>query len=151
MNTNTKYKTGARAKPTAASIAKWMPLWIGDTRRECMGQPPEFMGMYVNLMMAAWEMDGQLPDDDRLLCRISGATPEQWLEHRQSLANLFVPRNGVWSHNLIRNELHKASNITERRRQASQRGNDARWGAAREAKEKTTALIQKITSDGVPF
>ena len=110
MNTNTRTTARAKAKATAASIAKWMPLWIGDTRRECMGQPPEFVGMYINLLMAAWEAGGHLVDDERQLCRISGASPEQWIEHRQALANLFVPRNGVWSHNLIREELNKAAN-----------------------------------------
>lgn len=84
-----------KTKPTAANISKWMPLWIGDVRRECMGQPPEFIGMYVNLMMAAWEAGGQLQDDERILCRISGASAEQWIEHRQALANLFVPRGGA--------------------------------------------------------
>lgn len=138
----------AKAKATAASIAKWMPLWIGDVRRECIGKPPEFVGMYVNLMMAAWEAGGQMLDDERQLCRISGASPEQWIEHRQALANLFVPRNGMWTHNLIRDELHKAANINERRRAASQKGNEARWESARMAKKATDALMAQIAADG---
>lgn len=141
----------AKSKPTAANIAKWMPLWIGDIRRECMGQPPEFLGMYVNLMMAAWEAGGQLPDDERQLQRIAGASPEQWIECRQALANLFVPRHGVWSHNLIRDELNKALNISERRRAAAQKGNDARWSGNREAKAKTDALMAKFSSSEVPY
>ena len=151
MNTNTRTTARAKAKATAASIAKWMPLWIGDTRRDCMGQPPEFVGMYINLLMAAWEAGGHLVDDERQLCRISGASPEQWIEHRQALANLFVPRNGVWSHNLIREELHKAANISERRRAASQKGNEARWECARMAKQATDALMAQITADGGSF
>ena len=151
MNTNTRKPARAKTKATAANIAKWMPLWIGDTRRECMGQPPEFIGMYVNLLMAAWEAGGHLADDERQLCRISGATPEQWIEHRQALSLLFVPRNGVWSHNLIRDELHKAANISERRRAASQKGNDARWEGAREAKDSADALLAKIAADGVAY
>lgn len=144
MRTNTR----ASGKATAANIAKWMPLWIGDTRRDCMGQPPEFVGMYVNLMMAAWEAGGQLIDDERQLFRISGASPEQWIEHRQALANLFVPRNGVWTHNLIRDELHKAANISERRREASKKGNEARWESAKLAKKATDTLMAQIASDG---
>ena len=140
-----------KPKPTPASISKWMPLWIGDTRRECIGQPPEFLGMYINLLMAAWEAGGLLQDDERQLQRISGASPEQWIEHRQALANLFVPRNGVWSHNLIRNELNKASNISERRSAAAQKGNDARWNSSRVAKAQTDALMAKIATSDVPF
>ena len=132
---------------TAANISKWMPLWIGDIRRETIGQPLEFASMYLNLMMAAWERGGQLPDDEKQLCRISGASSEQWLEHRQALANLFVPRNGTWSHNLIRNELVKAENISARRKAASQKGNDIRWGRGA-SKAETDALMAQITKDG---
>ena len=107
--------------------------------------------MYVNLMMAAWEAGGQLPDDERQLQRISGASPEQWIEYRQQLANLFVPRRGVWSHNLIRDELNKASNISERRRAAAQKGNDARWQTSRTAKAHTDELMAKIAADGMAY
>ena len=103
--------------------------------------------MYVNLMMAAWQAGGQLSDDEKQLHRISGASQAQWIEHRQSLANLFVPRNGTWSHNLIREELVKAANISERRKLAAKKGNDLRWGRGA-AKAATDELINKITQDG---
>ena len=131
---------------TAANISKWMPVWIGDMRRETIGQPPEFTGMYLNLMMAAWENGGQLPDDEKQLRRISGASAEQWIEHRQAIANLFVRRNGTWSHNLIREELVKASNISARRKAASQKGNDMRWGRGT-SKAETDALMAQIAKD----
>lgn len=132
---------------TAPNISKWMPLWIGDIRRETIGQPLEFQAMYMNLMMAAWERGGQLPDDEKQLCRISGASSEQWVEHRQELANLFVPRNGMWSHNLIREELVKAANISARRKAAAQKGNDIRWGRG-PSKVEADALMAQITKDG---
>ena len=132
---------------TSANISKWMPLWIGDMRREVNGYPLEFQAMYVNLMMAAWERGGQLPDNEKQLCRISGASALQWVEHRQALANLFVPRNGVWSHNLIRTELVKAANISARRKVAAQKGNDIRWGRGT-SKAEADALMEKIAKDG---
>ena len=135
---------------TNRKITKWMPLWIGDIRRETNGQPLEFQAMYINLLMAAWERGGQIPDDEKQLMRISGANSEQWFEHRQSIANLFVPRNGVWSHNLIREELVKAENISARRRAASQKGNDIRWGRG-EAKAAANALISQISKDGSAY
>ena len=141
MNTNNK---------TAPNISKWMPLWIGDIRRETIGQPLEFQAMYMNLMMAAWERGGQLPDDEKQLCRISGASSEQWVEHRQELANLFVPRNGVWSHNLIREELAKAATISERRKDASRKGNDIRWGRGA-SKAAADELLNKIAQDGAAY
>jgi uncharacterized protein YdaU (DUF1376 family) len=132
---------------TAANISKWMPLWIGDMRRETIGQPPEFTGMYVNLMMAAWQNGGHLPDDEDQLSRISGATHAQWIKHRQAIANLFVPCDGAWSHNLIREELEKAENISARRKLAAIKGNDIRWGRG-PSKAAAAALMEKITKDG---
>lgn len=135
---------------TNTNIAKWMPLWIGDIRRETNGQPLEFQAMYVNLLMAAWERGGQIPDDEKQLIRISGADQSQWLEHRQALANLFVPRNGTWSHNLIREELVKAENISLRRKAASQKGNDIRWNRG-QAKAATSQLLSKIANDDCAY
>ena len=132
---------------TPANISKWMPLWIGDIRRETNAYPLEFQAMYVNLLMAAWERGGQLPDDEKQLRRISGADAIQWREHRQELANLFVPRNGMWTHNLIRTELVKAENISLRRKEASRKGNDIRWGRG-VAKAQVDALMAQITKDG---
>ena len=132
---------------TPVNISKWMPLWISDLRRDTNGYPLEFHAMYVNLMVAAWERGGQLPDDEKQLCRISGANPAQWLEHRQALANLFVPGRGAWTHNLIREQLVKAENIGVRRKAASQKGNDIRSGRG-PSKVATDALMAQITQDG---
>lgn len=143
MNTNNQ---------TPANISKWMPLWIGDIRRDTIGQPPEFVGMYVNLMMAAWQNGGQLADDEKQLARISGASSEQWIEYRQTLANLFVPRNGTWSHNLIRDELMKAQKISTERSEAGRIGGSKRWSKARGiAKAATDELISKIAQDGAAY
>lgn len=134
---------------TPTNISKWMPLWVGETRRDTIGQPPEFVGMYINLMMAAWQNGGQLPDDEKQLCRISGADSAQWLEHRQALANLFVPMRGMWTHNLIREELAKAYKIREDRAAAGRSGGVNRWNKARSnAKAATDALMAQITKDG---
>ena len=134
---------------TPPNISKWMPLWIGDMRRDTIGQPPEFVGMYLNLMMVAWQNGGQLPDDERQLRRISGADAIQWREHRQALANLFVPVGVTWTHNLIREELAKAYQIREDRAAAGRSGGVNRWTKARtQAKEATDALMAQITKDG---
>ncbi len=136
---------------TPVNIAKWMPLWIGDIRRETIGQPLEFIGMYVHLMMAAWENGGQLPDDEKHLYRTSGAaSAQQWMEHRQGLANLFVPGRGMWTHNRIRDELMRAANVSKRRRDASQKGNDIRWGRG-ESKAAADSILAKISKDGTAY
>ena len=127
----------------------WMPLRIGDLRRETNAFPLEFQAMYVNLLMAAWEHGGQLPDDEKQLRRLSGADVAQWREHRQALANLFVPIHGTWTHNTIRNELLKGQKIREERIAAGRNGGVNRWAKARsKAKTETDALMAQITKDG---
>lgn len=134
---------------TPANISKWMPVWIGDMRADTIGQPPEFIGMYVNLMMAAWQNNGCLPDDERQLFRISGADAAQWNEYRQALANLFVPGTGMWTHNKIREELAKANKIRDERAAAGRSGSTSRWTKARaNAAAATDALMAKIGKDG---
>ena len=134
---------------TPLNISKWMPLWVGDMRRDTIGQPPEFVGMYLNLMMVAWQNGGQLPDDERQLRRISGADAIQWREHRQALANLFVPIGSAWTHNLIREELAKAYQIREDRIAAGRAGGVNRWTKARKnAKTVADALMEQIQNDG---
>ena len=129
-------------------VGVWLPITISDMRRDTMGYPPEFTGMYLNLMMAMWQNNGQLSDDEIYLCRISGATHEQWLRHRQDLANLFVPGDDMWTHNGIRNELRKAGQISESRQIAGKKANEVRWAKERAAKETTSELMAKIAADG---
>lgn len=134
---------------TPANISKWMPVWIGDIRRETIGQPPEFVGMYLNLLMAAWQNGGHLPDNEAHLRRISGADAVQWREYRQELANLFVPVGNSWTHNLIREELAKAHKIRSDRATAGRAGGVSRWNKARtNAQGVTDNLMAKITQDG---
>lgn len=131
-----------------AKIGVWMPLMIGDVRRDTLGMPAEFTGMYVNLMMAMWQNNGQLNDDEAYLCRISGASHEQWMRHRQDIANLFFPGDGSWNHNGIREALKKAGKISESRKAAGTTAINARWAKEREAKALAKTLMEKIAQEG---
>jgi len=135
------------------AILKWLPIWIGDARRETIGQPPEFIGMYLNLMMATWESGGEISDDEAQLRRIAGADQKQWQQHRHALANLFEPGNGTWSHSKIREELTKAANINAKRRVSSKTANDVRWcnSPSRAHNAVAKAIVAKITQDGVAY
>lgn len=134
-----------------ARVGVWLPVVIGDMRRDTLGMPAEFTGMYLNLMMAMWQNNGQLGNDEIYLCRISGATHEQWLRHRQDLANLFELGDGMWSHNGIRNELRKASLISESRKAAGKKANEVRWAKERAAKQMVDSVMEKITQDGSAY
>ena len=110
-------------------------LSIADMRRETIGQAPEFMGMYLNLMIATWDAGGQLQGDDAQLSQVSGATPEQWAEHRVELMALFVRHGAVWTHAQISEQLLKSQKSSQCRTAASKKANATRWGNAQIAKD----------------
>lgn len=141
----------AVASSKTSKVGIWMPVMIGDIRRDTMGHPPEFVGMYINLMMAMWQNNGQLSDDEGYLCRISGASHDQWIRYRSELSNLFVPGYSLWTHNGIRVQLAKAGQVSETKRIAAKKGNETRWSKDREAKKLTQTLLEKITHDGSAY
>lgn len=82
----------------------WMPLYVADyladTRRLTMAEH----GAYMLLIMEYWR-NGGLPDDETRLARIVGATPEEWAQVRDNVAELFQPG---WRHKRIDAELAKS-------------------------------------------
>jgi uncharacterized protein YdaU (DUF1376 family) len=106
----------------------WMPLYIGDYRRDTAHLSTLEHGAYFLLIMHYWET-GPLPDDDRRLARISGLSLKQWLRVRVTLESLFlIPAanmNGqqmlerMWRHKRIDAEIEKCENISTKRRLAA--------------------------------
>lgn len=132
-------------------IGVWMPLMIGDFRRDTLGMPLEFTAMYINLLTAMWQNQGMLRENEEYLCRVSGATTAQWMRHRQEIASLFVLGPDYWTHNGMRNDLKKANKVSESRRAAATTAVNARWAKERAAKAVTNELMGKITKDGAAY
>ena len=105
-----------------------MPLYVADyladTRRLSLAEH----GAYMLLIMEYWR-NGGLPNDDRKLARIVGATDAEWATVRENLFELFQPG---WKHKRIDEELGKAR---ERADKASKAANE-RWRKAQEAAEQ---------------
>jgi uncharacterized protein YdaU (DUF1376 family) len=129
-------------------VGTWMPYRITDMREDCIGQPLEFKAMYINLLEEMWRNNGQLDDSEAYLARVSGATPSQWIKHRQALANLFYIGPGNWQHNRLREELAKAHRISEKRREAGTKAINARWAKAR---VDSAAVTSEIEKDGTAY
>jgi uncharacterized protein YdaU (DUF1376 family) len=133
-------------------VGIWMPLVISDWRRDTRGLTGVCKAMYLEILTAMWESNGQLSDDEATLQRITGESPADWKKHRQTLANLFVPGDGYWTHNGIRNELKKAIKVSEARRASATTAINARWAKERQAKEAVAkSLMDKITQDGAAY
>jgi uncharacterized protein YdaU (DUF1376 family) len=102
-----------------------MPFYIADyladTRRLSLAEH----GAYMLLIMEYWR-NGGLPDDDKKLARIIGATTKEWVEIRDAIADFF---DEGWKHKRIDLELGKHCVISERRSAAASK----RWTSKADA------------------
>ncbi|WP_235936087.1 YdaU family protein [Devosia aurantiaca] len=92
-----------------------MPLHIENYLADTGHLTAAEHGAYLMLIMHYWR-EGSLPDDERIIARISRLTASQWAGSRPILAALF--REG-WKHKRIDEELSKADDIIEKRRNAA--------------------------------
>jgi uncharacterized protein YdaU (DUF1376 family) len=101
-----------------------MPLYVADyladTRRLSLAEH----GAYLLLIMEYWR-NGGLPDDDRKLARIVGATAEEWAEIRGNISDLFLPG---WRHKRVDFELSKSAGKSASARESASK----RWAKARD-------------------
>lgn len=119
----------------------WMPLHIDTYLADTGYLTAAEHGAYMLLIMTYWR-DGGLPDDERMIARIARMSKDEWAESRDVLASFF--KDG-WRHSRIDEELAKADEIIEKRRNAA---------LGRHAKSKPDASavqVQSTSSDmGVP-
>lgn len=119
----------------------WMPLHIEAYMADTLHLSAAEHGAYMLLIMRYWK-DGGLPTDERMVQRYSRLSPEQWAESRDVLAAFF---DEGWRHKRIDEELAKADEIIEKRRNAAlNRHERSKSGAHAEQ-------VQSISTDtGVP-
>ena len=119
----------------------WMPFYIADyladTRRLSLAEH----GAYMLLIMEYWR-NGGLPDDDKKLARIIGATTEEWAEIRDTIANFF---EDGWKHNRIDREIADANDAYERRASAGRKG-----GLAKQCSSNATSNAQAMLKQSQP-
>lgn len=110
----------------------WMPFYVADyladTRRLSMAEH----GAYCLLIMEYWR-NGGLPDDERKLARIVGATAEEWADVRDNVAELF--QDG-WRHKRIDAELAKSRDKSE----AASASAKKRWQSKGRASAEPNAM-----------
>jgi uncharacterized protein YdaU (DUF1376 family) len=114
------------AKPPQIDI--WMPLLIGDFRRDTYDMSPECGWMYLQLLMAIWQNDGQISSSEDDLANICRATRAQWDRNKVKLSRLFYVGQGFWMHNGMREQLERAKRVSEARRSAGKISSEKRWG-----------------------
>lgn len=121
----------------------WMPLDVGDYLKDTRHLTTLEHGAYLLLIMRYWE-DGFLPDNEALIARYAGLTPEQWAESRAVFAALF---DEGWKHKRIDAELARAAEVMEKRRASGKQGGAKRQANARQVLEQTPSKTQHTYTD----
>jgi uncharacterized protein YdaU (DUF1376 family) len=94
----------------------WMPLHIGDYRKDTAHLGASEHGAYLLLIMHYWQT-GALPDDDRQLARIACMSEREWRKARPLVQGFF---HDGWKHKRIDKELAHAADVISKRRAAAQ-------------------------------
>jgi uncharacterized protein YdaU (DUF1376 family) len=75
-----------------------MPWLIGDHMRDTMHFDHVQDGAYRRLIDACWLRNGDLPDDDAQLARITKLPPKVWKAVRPVVAEFFEIAPAGWRH-----------------------------------------------------
>jgi uncharacterized protein YdaU (DUF1376 family) len=113
----------------------WMPLVIGDYKKDTGRLTRDLHGGYLLLIMEYWTT-GPLADDDAELAAIVLATPREWKAIRPKLERFFVVGGGVWRHKRIDRELAAATSRKAKSVERAKAAAEARWGTGTKPKPK---------------
>lgn len=133
----------------------WMPFYVGDYLKDTMHLSARDHGAYLLLILAYWNNDGPLPDDDDYLAGVTKSTTSEWPSIRRRLERFFEitpfslataspqgrssdaaadatasqqrsqDSRQVWRHKRIDRELDKARNRRKCAIEKGKKGNDA--------------------------
>jgi len=125
----------------------WMPLYVGDYRRDTAHLSAAQHGAYLLLIMHYWQQGG-LPDEDDQLSRIASMSLAEWKKNRSVLRAFF---GEGWRHARIDEELKNAVERYQKRSAAGKNGNAKRWESYRNAiagGSQSQSQSQKYLSQG---
>lgn len=99
-----------------ANYDHWMRLNIGDFLADTMHLSTLQNGIYLLLIMHYFKR-GPLPDDRRVLARISKVSPRAWAREAPAILALFRREEGHLVHKRIDAERAEAERLTSRKRE----------------------------------
>lgn len=86
----------------------WYPHYVRDFNAKTAHLSLAERGAYRALMDCYWEAQGPLSNDERALCRMIGAFPDEWEQVRENVLAFFTNRDGKLYHKRIDEEIEKA-------------------------------------------
>lgn len=103
----------------------FMQLYVSDFVGDTLHLSSEQVGVYLLLLMAMWNADGSLPDDDTKLARVARLSLKKWKAIRPELIDFFTVADGQIVHGRLSRELQKSERQTQSRAAAGAMGGAA--------------------------
>lgn len=113
----------------------FMQLYVSDFVGDTLSLTTEHIGAYLLLLIALWNADGTLPDDDEILAITARLPIERWRVIWARLSPFFDTYEGKVTHHRLTKELEKFASKSAARSEAGRRG-----GIAKALKDKNTGL-----------
>lgn len=83
----------------------WFPLYYRDYTADVVMLTNEQRGIYIGLIVAYYQAEKPLPDDNGKLGLIAGISASEFKKHRPALSDFFQIADGLWRHKRIDREL----------------------------------------------
>lgn len=103
-----------------------MQLYVADYLGDTRHLTTEQHGAYLLLLMTMWRADGKLPNCDKKLARIVGATASRWAKIKTDVLEFFDVEESFITNKRLMFELKKASEKSIKRAEAGTRGGEAK-------------------------
>jgi uncharacterized protein YdaU (DUF1376 family) len=107
----------------------WMPVYIGDYLADTMHLTTEQHGAYLLLIFHLWRR-GTLPDEDRVLEKITGLSESSWASTRPVLAEFFKIQDSQWRHGRVERERLRVAAKQETNAKKARSAANKRWSGA---------------------
>jgi uncharacterized protein YdaU (DUF1376 family) len=104
----------------------FMQLYVSDFIGDTLHLSTEQIGAYMLLLMAMWNADGSLPNDDAKLARVVRMSVKKWRSISDDLLSFFVISDETIRHNRLTKELQKSTSKSQSRAAAGAKGGEAK-------------------------
>lgn len=116
----------------------WYPHYIRDFKAKTGHLSLAERGAYRALMDEYWERQGPLPADDKSLCRMIGAFPDEWGEVRDAVLAFFTEVDGKLHHKRIDEEIAKAEKQHREKSERMAKARAKRWADSEQTSDQST-------------
>lgn len=123
----------------------WLPLYVAEYLADTTRLTTEQHGAYLLIIMDYWR-NGQPPDDDVILARITGLSLPVWKKTKKVIQSFFSVSGGFWKHKRIEAEIIRATENQKQRTERARQGAAARWAKHEDDDDSSIASSTKASN-----